>query len=235
MDKFFGSIFSNGNNTTEAFLKITTDTFFLCLGVAILAGIALAFLCYFKSQSSKSFFVTTAIIPAAVATIIILVNGNIGAGITVAGAFSLVRFRSAQGTAKEICIIFVAMVSGLAFGLGYLAYGAIFALGAGLCILISSAFKIWEKKPDAKNKTLRITIPEDLDYTSVFDDIFKKYTSRHELVRVKSADLGSVFRITYDITLTDPAQEKAFIDELRVRNGNLDILLERTDYRNADL
>lgn len=227
MDKFFDTVLSNG--------IMSTGTFFLCLGVAVATGIVLTFMCYYKSHSSKSFFVTTALLPAAVATVIILINGNIGAGITVAGAFTLVRFRSAQGTAKEICIIFVAMVSGLAFGMGYLAYGAIFALFAGLCILLCTVFKIWEKKPSPTEKTLRITIPEDLDYMTVFDDIFEKYTSAHELVQVKSADLGSVFRITYNIKLKDPMKEKEFIDELRIRNGNLDIALSRAEYRAAEL
>ncbi|MDE6618021.1 MAG: DUF4956 domain-containing protein [Clostridiales bacterium] len=190
----------------------------------------LAFMTYYGSRSSKSFFVTTALLPAAVATIIILINGNIGAGITVAGAFTLVRFRSAQGTAKEICIIFVSMVAGLAYGMGYLAYGAIFAVVAGACLMLCTRFRLWERKPNAKEKTLRITIPEDLDYTTVFDDLFSKYTVSHELIQAKSADLGSVFRLTYNLTLKDPSQEKAFIDELRVRNGNLEISLGRAEY-----
>ena len=227
MDKFFDTVFTGSN--------ISAGTFFLCFGVAIATGVVLSFMCYYKSHSSKSFFVTTALLPAAVSTVIILINGNIGAGITVAGAFTLVRFRSAQGTAKEICIIFIAMVAGLAYGMGYLAYGALFAIIAGTCVLVCSALKIWEKKPSTKEKTLRITIPEDLDYTTVFDDVFGKYTNSHELVQVKSADLGSVFRLTYNLTLKDPAQEKAFIDELRVRNGNLEISLGRMEYRAADL
>lgn len=214
---------------------MTAGIFFLCFGVAVATGVALAFMCYFRSHSSKSFFVTTALLPAAVSTVIILINGNIGAGITVAGAFTLVRFRSAQGTAKEICIIFVAMVAGLAFGMGYLAYGVLFALFAGLCILLCTVFKLWEKKPSPTEKTLRITIPEDLDYMTVFDEVFDKYTTTRELVQVKSADLGSVFRITYNLKLKDPMQEKAFIDELRIRNGNLDIALSRAEYRAAEL
>ncbi len=221
MDKFFATVLTG---------KLDAGTFFLCLGVAIVTGVMLAFMTYYGSRSSKSFFVTTALLPAAVATIIILINGNIGAGITVAGAFTLVRFRSAQGTAKEICIIFVSMVAGLAYGMGYLAYGAIFAVVAGACLMLCTRFRLWERKPNAKEKTLRITIPEDLDYTTVFDDLFSKYTVSHELIQAKSADLGSVFRLTYNLTLKDPAQEKAFIDELRMRNGNLEISLGRVEY-----
>lgn len=221
MDKFFATVLTG---------KLDAGTFFLCLGVAIATGVMLTFMAYYGSRSSKSFFVTTALLPAAVATIIIIINGNIGAGITVAGAFTLVRFRSAQGTAKEICIIFVAMVAGLAYGMGYLAYGAIFAIVAGACLMLCTRFRLWERKPNAKEKTLRITIPEDLDYMTVFDDLFGKYTTSHELIQAKSADLGSVFRLTYNLTLKDPAQEKAFIDELRVRNGNLEISLGRAEY-----
>lgn len=221
MDNFFGTLLTG---------KLDAGTFFLCLGVAIATGVMLAFMTYYGSRSSKSFFVTTALLPAAVTTIIILINGNIGAGITVAGAFTLVRFRSAQGTAKEICIIFVSMVAGLAYGMGYLAYGAIFAVVAGACLMLCTKLRLWERKPSAKEKTLRITIPEDLDYTTVFDDLFDKYTTSRELIQAKSADLGSVFRLTYNLTLKDPAQEKAFIDELRVRNGNLEISLGRAEY-----
>ena len=221
MDNFFGTLLTG---------KLDAGTFFLCLGVAIATGVMLAFMTYYGSRSSKSFFITTALLPAAVTTIIILINGNIGAGITVAGAFTLVRFRSAQGTAKEICIIFVSMVAGLAYGMGYLAYGAIFAVVAGACLMLCTKLRLWERKPNAKEKTLRITIPEDLDYTTVFDDLFSKYTVSHELIQAKSAALGSVFRLTYNLTLKDPAQEKAFIDELRVRNGKLEISLGRAEY-----
>ncbi len=227
MDKFFGSVFSNGTTTA--------GYFFLSIAVALAAGIIFAFMCYFRTKSSKSFFITTALLPASVAVVIILVNGNIGAGVAVAGAFSLVRFRSAPGTAKEICIIFVAMAAGLAFGMGYLAYGALFTLIAGAVLILFSVTKIWEKKPNDKEKRLCITIPEDLDYTSVFEDLLKTYTRKYDLIKVKLVNMGSMFRITYDITLKDAAQEKQFIDDLRCRNGNLEITVERTDLQTADL
>ncbi len=227
MDKFFESVFSDG--TTSA------GHFFLSIAVALVIGFIFSFMCYFKTKSSKSFFITTALLPATVAVVIILVNGNIGAGVAVAGAFSLVRFRSAPGTAKEICIIFVAMAAGLAFGMGYLAYGAIFALIAGGVLIAFSTTKIWEKKPDIKEKKLIITIPEDLDYGSVFDDLLNKYTVKYDLIKVKSINMGSMFRITYNIILKDITLEKQFIDELRCRNGNLEISIERTDFEIAEL
>lgn len=225
--KFFDSVFTDGT--------VTAGTFFLCLAVALASGIAYTFLCYFKSRSSKSFFITTAMLPAVVAVVIILVNGNIGAGIAIAGAFSLVRFRSAQGTAKEICTIFVSMTSGLAFGMGYLAYGVLFLLVMGAIMLVLSITKIWERKPDQKQKRVTITLPEDLDYTSVFEDVFSTYTTKHDLVKVKTVNMGSMFRITYDVILKNPADEKKFIDEIRIRNGNLEVLVARTDLDQAEL
>lgn len=227
MDKFFESVFADGTASAKYF--------FLSVAVALAAGVVLAFMCYFKTRSSKSFFITTALLPAIVAVVIILVNGNIGAGVAVAGAFSLVRFRSATGTAKEICIIFVAMASGLAFGMGYLAYGALFTIIAGAVLIVFSATKIWEKKPNVKEKRLCITIPEDLDYSSVFDDIFERYVSKYDLLKVKSVNMGSMFRITYNVVLKDASVEKQFIDELRCRNGNLEISVERTDFEAAEL
>ena len=227
MDKFFASVF-DGSGTTAG-------NFFLCVAVAFAAGLAFAFICYFRSQSSKSFFITTALLPMTVAVVIILVNGNIGAGVAVAGAFSLVRFRSAAGTAKEICIIFAAMTAGLAFGMGYLAYGAIFILVAGGAIAAFSATKIWEKKSSPKEKKLRVTIPEDLDYTTGFDEVLREYTEKYELIKVKSVNMGSMFRVSYLVTLKNPADEKKLLDDIRTRNGNLEVMLERTDFETAEL
>lgn len=223
----FDSVISNST--------MTPAIFFLCIGVALVSGFILSFMCYYKSESSKSFFITSALLPAVVAMVIILVNGNIGAGVAVAGAFSLVRFRSAAGKAKEIVTIFIAMASGLAFGMGYLAYGVIFTLIAGVIMLICSATKIFEKKVNVVDKIIKITIPEDLDYTDVFTDVLQAYTTKYNLVKVKSINMGSMFRLTYDVTLKDPTIEKDFIDELRVRNGNLEISIERKDLDLAEL
>ncbi|MBO4695565.1 MAG: DUF4956 domain-containing protein [Clostridia bacterium] len=207
--------------------SVSVTNFFIVMAVALGAGIIYSFLCYFKGKSSKSFLITTALVPAAVAMVIMLVNGNIGVGVAVAGAFGLVRFRSAQGSAKEILIIFIAMAAGLAFGTGYLAYGAIFLVLAGIILLVLNLTKIWEKKSDKSTKLMKVTIPEDLDYVSVFDDLFEQYTKDAELVKTKSVNMGSMFRLTYKLTLKDPSQEKKFIDDIRCRNGNLEIVMER--------
>lgn len=227
MDNLFQSLFANGSATPAAF--------FLCLGAALLCGILFSSLCFVRSRSSKSFFVTLALLPPSVALVILLVNGNVGAGVAVAGAFSLVRFRSAPGTAREIAMIFLAMASGLAFGMGYLAYGALSLLLAGGVLLLFSCLSLWEQKPDEKEKKLTVTIPENLDYTALFDDLFSAYTEKHSLLLVKSIQMGSLFRLTYRITLKDPSREKELLDSLRERNGNLELSLERTDLEPAEL
>ena len=161
-----------------------------------------------------------------------LVNGNIGAGIAVAGAFSLVRFRSAPGTAKEIVIIFISTAAGLALGMGYIAYAVVFMALSGLSLFLLTKFSIFEKKNADCDKLLKITIPESLDYENVFGDLFVKYTKECKLVQVKSVNMGSMFKLTYAITLNTIQEEKEFIDELRVRNGNLEISLVRQDFTN---
>ena len=164
MKNAFDTIFNNGQETSTNVL--------ICLALSLVCGVAFACLCWFRSRSSKSFLISTALIPAAVTLVISLVNGNIGAGVAIAGAFSLVRFRSLPGTAKEICIIFIAMASGLAFGMGYILYGFIFALGSGVILIACSLVGIWDRKSYGKERILTVTIPESLNYNEVFDDLF---------------------------------------------------------------
>ena len=221
MDKLFETIL-NGES-------ITVLQYFIIIGCALLIGIGFAFLCYFKSKSSKNFLITLSLLPLAVAMVILLVNGNIGIGVAVAGAFGLVRFRSAQGNAKEITEIFIAMATGLALGTGYIAYAVIFTLIAGIALLLFSKYKIFEHS-DSKEKVMRITIPEDLDYNYIFNDLFERYTKKCELVKVKSTNMGSLFRLTYELEMIDMKLEKEFLDQLRCRNGNLEIQIERIGF-----
>lgn len=176
---------------------------------------------------------TLAMIPAIVCAVIMMVNGNVGAGVATAGAFSLVRFRSLPGTAKEIGILFLAMGTGLITGMGYIAYGFLFAVVPSAVYMLYSQIGFGTKKQAAKQfalkKTMRITIPEDLDYTEIFDDLFEKYTKDNELVSVKTTNMGSLFRLTYDMTLKDKSMEKALIDDIRCRNGNLEITVSRQE------
>ena len=164
-----------------------------------------------------------------VAAVIALVNGNLGVGVAIAGAFGLVRFRSAPGTAREIAAIFIAMAAGLAFGMGYIAYGAIFLLGSGCLLFVFGKFAKKAEILRDREKIIKITIPESLDYTEVFDDIFAKFASSAKLEKVKSANMGSMFRLSYRVTLKNAGSEKPMLDEIRTRNGNLEIQCSRAD------
>lgn len=201
---------------------ITLSQFLLCVGVALAVGLFLAVTYSYKTSSSKSFVVTLAILPVVVCVVIMMVNGNVGTGVAVAGTFSLVRFRSAPGTAKEIGAIFIAMGAGLMLGMGYLGYAVLFAVIVSLCTLIYNQSRFGEKK-NSLDKTVTVTIPEDLNYTHVFDDIFEKFTQNHVITKVKTTNMGSLFKISYNLRLKDMSLEKDLIDEIRTRNGNLEI------------
>ena len=174
-------------------------------------------------------------LPAMVTVVIMLVNGNLGAGVAVAGAFSLIRFRSAPGTAKEIAAIFTAMGVGLACGVGYIGYAAAFAVIMCGAMLLYGFIGLGSDKNEERQKKLTITIPENLDYSRVFDDLFEKYTVTHKLVNVKTTNMGSLFKLAYDVELKVDASEKGFIDELRCRNGNLEINLHRRESTTGEL
>ncbi len=214
---------------------ISVRDFLLCLGCALILGFVIAFGYMYRSRYTKSFVVTLALLPAVVCIVIMMVNGNIGTGVAVAGAFSLVRFRSVPGTAKEICTLFLSMGTGLIIGMGYLGFGVLFTVILCAVFLLYNRLDFGEKKNNAAYKTLTITIPEDLDYTGVFEDIFRTYTVSHDLVHVKTTNMGSMFRLTYKVTLCDIAKEKEMLDELRCRNGNLEIAVSRQESAGAEL
>ncbi len=218
LDNFFKGIFD-----TELTALISLGNFLLCVGCALLCGIILTACYIFKTRYTRSFAATLAILPAIVAVVIMMVNGNIGAGVAVAGAFSLVRFRSVPGTAREIGAIFLAMGAGLVCGMGYLGYALLISIMLGAVSLLYNFIGIGAREKFYRHKTLRITIPEDLDYTDVFEEILCEYTSEHELIKVKTTNMGSLFRLTYNVTVKDTVKEKELIDKLRVRNGNLEI------------
>lgn len=202
---------------------LTPATFFICTAVSVVLGLLIA-LCYMKTckKHNAGFVTTIALLPAVVQIVIMLVNGNLGAGVAVAGAFSLVRFRSIPGTAREICMIFIALAAGLATGMGYLAFAVCFVIVTALLALIYAKLGLGEKASKGK-KSLVIVIPETLNYTEVFDDLFKEYTESNELVSVKTTNMGSLFKLSYEVKLKDASREKEFIDALRTRNGNLEI------------
>lgn len=223
-NSLFKGVFDSATASTIA----VTD-FLLCIGIALLIGLFLALIYTYKSRYTMSFVVTLAILPAVVCVVIMMVNGNVGAGVAVAGAFSLVRFRSVPGTAKEIGTIFLAMGAGLICGMGYLGYAVLFSLILGVCMLVYNTIGLGTAPKVSPDKTLRITIPEDLNYSEVFTDLMETYTSRYELVQVKTTNLGSLFKLAYNLRLKDVSQEKEFIDALRCRNGNLEINMTRQE------
>lgn len=214
---------------------IKLSDFLLCIGVSLALGLLLAGSYMYKARYTKSFAVTLALLPAVVCVVIMMVNGNIGAGVAVAGAFGLVRFRSAPGTAKEICALFLAMGTGLIAGMGYLGFAFLFTVILSAVFLLYNRLRFGTKRNASIYKKLSVTIPEDLDYSDVFEDIFAAYTSEHELERVKTTNMGSLFRLTYQITLSDPKKEKEMIDKIRCRNGNLEITVYKQETTAAEL
>ena len=227
LDSLFRGVFD-----TQLTSVIAPADFLLCVGVSLLIGLMLSAMTMWHTRSSGSFAVTLALLPAVVCVVIMMVNGNVGAGVAVSGAFGLVRFRSAPGSAREIGDVFIAMGAGLIAGMGYLGYAALFSLLLGGVAMLYTALHLGEGR---RNKTLHITIPEDLDYAGVFDPILEEYTTDYALRHVKTTNMGSLFKLTYDLTLKASAQEKGLIDALRLRNGNLEISLCHQDTTAATL
>ena len=230
LESIFSGLF---DSTTTS--SIAVGTFLTCLAAAIVLGLAIALFYTYKNRYSKSFLVTLTLIPSIVCVVIMMVNGNIGAGVAVAGAFSLVRFRSVPGTAKEIGAIFLAMAAGLIAGMGYIGYAVLFVLIVGSSSMILTKSRFGETNTSLCEKTMRITVPEDLDYAGVFDDLFLEYTIKHQLTNVKTTNMGSLFKLTYNLTLKDTGTEKEFIDKLRCRNGNLEISSSLQETKNSEL
>lgn len=214
---------------------ISVPDFLLCLAVALGIGLLLAVVYTYRNRYTKSFLVTLAMLPAVVCVVIMMVNGNVGTGVAVAGAFSLVRFRSVPGTAKEIGAIFLAMCAGLIAGMGYLGFAVLFAAVLSVASVLYNSFDFGSQKKGALYKVLHVVIPEDLDYTGVFDEILEEYTSSHELEQVKTTNMGSLFKLTYYITLKSSEAEKELIDKLRCRNGNLEISVSRRETTSCEL
>ncbi|MBQ9886179.1 MAG: DUF4956 domain-containing protein [Lachnospiraceae bacterium] len=230
LNSIFNGIFDSTGTSV-----IAVSDFLLCVGCSLIIGLIMAVMYMYRTRYTKSFVATLAILPAVVCVVIMMVNGNIGAGVAVAGAFSLVRFRSAPGTAKEIGAIFLAMGTGLICGMGYLGYALLFAVILSSVSMLYTHINFGSKSKAYLFKTLNITIPEDLDYSGVFDDLFNEYTTSHELTRVKTTNMGTMFRLTYDIALKRACVEKEFIDNLRCRNGNLEISISTQETNSSEL
>ena len=199
--------------------QMTTSSFLICTGVSLILGAGLAGVSLLRSRCSRSFAVTLTVLPAIVQLVIMLVNGNIGAGVAVAGTFSLVRFRSQPGTAREITLLFLAVAVGLATGMGYVALaGVFFLIVAALLALLSLTDTAGDRR-----RILKITIPENLDYEALFDDLLAKYTEKHTLDRVRTSNRGTLYELQYTVVLRGTTVPKDFLDGIRCRNGNLNV------------
>ena len=213
----FNSIF----DASTPGLEITTAL--ISAAVALGLGLVLAFTHMKTSQTTKGFLITLAVLPLLVMAVMIMINGNLGTSIAILGAFSLIRFRSLQGRAKDLLAIFFAMMIGLACGMGHVLFGTVITVISVLAIILFSCTRFLE--PDHHERVLKIVIPEDLDYEGVFEDTFKKYTSRCRLVRMKTMNMGSLYKLTYDVKIKHGVKEKEFLDEIRIKNMNLKVLL----------
>ena len=220
---------------TDLTTVISVTDFMLCLGFSLVLGLVMAFSYMYRTRYTKSFVITLALLPAVVCVVIMLVNGNVGTGVAVAGAFSLVRFRSVPGTAKEICTLFLAMGAGLIAGMGYLGFAVLFTLVMCIVFVLYNRLDFGTKKNSETFKTFTVTIPENLDYSGIFDDIFAEFTISHDLVRVKSTNMGSMFKLTYNVMLRDISREKEMIDKIRCRNGNLEIVVSKQETVGTEL
>ena len=213
LNTFFSSIITS---------TVSWQAILLCtLSSVILGALSAGIYCY-RNTYTKSFVVTLSLLPVIVQTVIMLVNGNLGAGVAVMGAFSLVRFRSVPGSAREITSLFLAMALGLATGMGYIGYAFFFLLIIAIANILFYNTRFAE--PNATDRELKITIPENLDYTGLFDDLFGEYTRSAELISVRTTGMGSLYNLHYHVRLVSPEIEKQFLDAIRCRNGNLDIV-----------
>ncbi len=201
----------------------TWQIFLICLGVSFFLGFMLALAYSLRAECTKSFFATICVLPSVVCLVIFIVNGNVGAGVAVAGAFSLVRFRSVPGRGREICAIFVCMAVGLALGMGFVGYAVVFALLSELFTTLISHVKVFGVRESGARRELRVTVPESLNFTGLFDDVLCKYTTSHRLVKVKTVNMGAMYRLQYVVTLRNGVNEKEMMDEIRTHNGNLEV------------
>ena len=211
---------------------ITITEILICLGSGLIAGILMALVFSFHGRRSPSFAVTLAVLPMTMCMVVMVINGNLGVAVAVAGGFALVRFRSIPGTGREISAIFIEMTLGVILGMGYIWVAAIFFVITAAVVLILTALKFGE---NTHEKLLKITIPEDYDYEGLFDDIFQKYGVKAEIEKIKTTNMGSLIDVTYRITMTSTVISKSMLDDLRTRNANLSVMITNTDYAKETL
>ena len=205
--------------------SITLQGFMISILCAMVLGLLTSLIFTHFTRHTGSLAITLAVLPPIVTLVIMMINGNVGAGLAVAGAFALVRFRSLPGTAKEVCGIFLSVSIGLACGMGYVGVALLYFVMMSLFIIAMETCRFGQGR--LAERQLKITIPEDLDYEEIFDDLLEKYTVRWELVRVHTTNMGTLYELTYEVLMRNKAESREFINELRCRNGNLSISLGR--------
>ena len=230
LDNIFGSVLNLTSNGTTT---LTIEGAIVCTLASLIMGMVIAFVYMYKNTYRKSFVMTLALLPAIVQIVIMLVNGNLGVGVAVMGAFNLVRFRSIPGSAREIGTIFMAMAIGLTTGMGYIGYGFVFLFILAIANILLTTFSFGEGS--LEEKELKITIPENLDYADIFDDLFEKYAKKVSLIQVRTVNMGSMFELKYMIRMKSDVNEKEFIDAIRCRNGNLNISIGRPIVNSAEV
>ena len=213
--------------------EITMQNCIISIVVAIVLGLVISLIHKLTTKTSTNFLITLTVLPVLVSVVIMLVNGNLGTSFAVAGAFSLIRFRSMPGNSKEIITVFWAMAVGLACGMGYVVFAIILTLIVGLVLVLIS--KVFSNFEDVKGRKLKIVIPENLDYNELFNDLFEKYTDRNELRKVKTTNMGSTFELNYFVSLKKAINEKEFLDEIRIRNANMMVMLAREELSEVEL
>ena len=221
------SIFS----TAEATISLGDCA--ICIVVAIVLGIIISLTHKFTTRSTLNFLLTIAVLPVLVQVVILLINGNLGTSLAVAGAFTLIKFRSMPGNSKEIVTVFWAMTVGLALGMGYVIYAVAFTVIVAILMVLYNL--VFNKVFNFAQRKLKIVIPENLDYEEVFNDLFKKYTDKCELKKSKTTNMGSTYELEYLVNLKKNVREKAFLDEIRVRNGNMLVMIERIEHNEEEL
>lgn len=216
----------------KSIFELTTETisignFMIVFVTAVILGIVISLTHKLTTKTTSNFLITLALLPVLVEIVILLVNGNLGTSLAVAGAFSLIRFRSMPGNSKEIISVFWAMCIGLALGMGYVSLAIVATIIIAVLMFIYNV--ISNKVSDKEIRTLKVVIPENLDYETVFNDIFEKYLASYEIRKSKTTNMGSTFELSYMIKLKNNVKEKEFVDEIRVRNGNMLVMIERPE------
>lgn len=218
---------------TEATATVSLIDCIICIAVAAILGGVISFTHKITTKTTPNFLLTLAILPVLVQVVILLINGNLGTSLAVAGAFSLIRFRSMPGNSKEIISVFWAMAVGLGLGMGYITYSIIITIIVAVLVILIN--RILSRSQDLLERKLKIIIPENLDYEEVFDDIFQKYTSKTELRKAKTTNMGSMYELIYTISMKPEYKEKEFMDEIRCRNGNMLVAIEREELSEVEL